>query len=237
MILANCTHGGGHYVLSLYPQGRTDQASLALLRNTLVSKGVVIYYHRSRVDAADPGRKPIEIQLADNVLDRQQSNLEFQQTREFLRNNPALPLAEAEDVLKRLIHWREQRNLRSVNRHFLDLSVQKVDGVHPTPAPSVKTVDDWQKFWQSADIDPREGKVQYQTTNLLEKLARVPEQRVTAEDFRLADDSPGKGGGDGGKDLGADVDVVGPGPAYERWKKTPAYQQWLRATGPVGEGK
>jgi hypothetical protein len=27
--------------------------------------------------------------------------------------------------------------------------------------------------------------------------------------------------GDGGRGLGADVNLVGPGPAYERWKKTP----------------
>src|SRR6185369_7933420 len=37
--------------------------------------------------------------------------------------------------------------------------------------------------------------------------------------------------GKDGKDLGADVDLVGPGAAYERWKKTPAYQQWLKDTG------
>jgi len=27
------------------------------------------------------------------------------------------------------------------------------------------------------------------------------------------------------------VDLVGPGPAYERWKKTPEYQQWLKDSG------
>jgi hypothetical protein len=27
------------------------------------------------------------------------------------------------------------------------------------------------------------------------------------------------------------VDLVGPGAAYERWKKTPEYQQWLKDTG------
>ena len=37
--------------------------------------------------------------------------------------------------------------------------------------------------------------------------------------------------GKDGKNLGADVDLVGPGPAYERWKKTPEYQQWLKDTG------
>jgi hypothetical protein len=29
------------------------------------------------------------------------------------------------------------------------------------------------------------------------------------------------------------VDLVGPGPAYERWKKTPEYQQWLKDTKQV----
>ena len=29
------------------------------------------------------------------------------------------------------------------------------------------------------------------------------------------------------------MDLVGPGPAYERWKKTADYQQWLKETGQV----
>ena len=29
------------------------------------------------------------------------------------------------------------------------------------------------------------------------------------------------------------MDLVGPGPAYERWKKTPEYQQWLKDTEQV----
>jgi hypothetical protein len=78
--------------------------------------------------------------------------------------------------------------------------------------------------------------VEYQRRSLLEKLAKSPEQ-VTPEDFRLASGSPGKGAGEDGKDLGADVDLVGPGPAYERWKLTPEYQQWLQDTGQIQEGK
>ena len=56
---------------------------------------------------------------------------------------------------------------------------------------------------------------------------------ITAGDFRLRPDSPGYRAGKDGKDLGADVDLVGPGPAYERWKKTPEYQQWLKDTKQV----
>ena len=58
-------------------------------------------------------------------------------------------------------------------------------------------------------------------------------EKHTPEDFRLASDSAGKGTGPDGMDLGADVDLVGPGAAYERWKTTAEYQQWLQETEPV----
>jgi hypothetical protein len=51
-------------------------------------------------------------------------------------------------------------------------------------------------------------------------------------DLRLAADSKGHGAGEGGRDLGADLDLVGPGAAYERWKTTPDYQQWLKGPRP-----
>ena len=73
------------------------------------------------------------------------------------------------------------------------------------------------------------GSVRYQGGDLLAKAGRAPEQ-LTPEDFRLRPDSAGYRAGKDGKDLGADVDLVGPGPAYERWKKTPEYQQWLKDT-------
>ena len=48
--------------------------------------------------------------------------------------------------------------------------------------------------------------------------------------------SPGKGACPGGKDLGADVDLVGPGAAYERWRQTPEYQEWRKTTGQLIHG-
>src|SRR5262249_22236447 len=59
----------------------------------------------------------------------------------------------------------------------------------------------------------------------------VSPESITADDFRLRPDSPGYQAGKDKKDLGADVDLVGPGAAYERWKKTPEYRQWLKETG------
>ena len=81
-----------------------------------------------------------------------------------------------------------------------------------------------------------EGRLRYQGGALLERLRDTPE-KVTPDDFRLRADSAGYRAGKDGKDLGADVDLVGPGPAYERWKKTPEYQQWLKDTGQGKEKK
>jgi hypothetical protein len=74
------------------------------------------------------------------------------------------------------------------------------------------------------------GRVFFQGGDLLAKAESAPE-KITPADFRLRPDSAGYQAGKDKKDLGADVDLVGPGKAYERWKKTPEYQQWLKDTG------
>jgi len=53
-------------------------------------------------------------------------------------------------------------------------------------------------------------------------------EKLSPEDFRVEADGPAF------KGLGADVDLVGPGAAYENWKKTPAYQQWLQEIAQYG---
>ncbi len=76
----------------------------------------------------------------------------------------------------------------------------------------------------------------YYIGDVLAKMEATPEL-ITAADFRLRADSAGYRAGKDGKDLGANVDLVGPGPAYERWKKTPEYQQWLKETKQVTKAK
>ena len=38
------------------------------------------------------------------------------------------------------------------------------------------------------------------------------------------------------KGRGADVDLVGPGAAYEKWKKTPEYQEWRKRGEQIKQG-
>src|SRR5262249_24356462 len=100
--------------------------------------------------------------------------------------------------------------------------------VQATQGP--KSLAEWSRFWGTEGADLLEGRVRYQGGELVGKLEATPE-KLTPDDVRLRPDSPGYRAGKDGKDLGADVDLVGPGPAYERWKKTPEYQQWLKDTG------
>src|SRR5262249_49560 len=89
---------------------------------------------------------------------------------------------------------------------------------------------DWKKFWSAPGAELTEGTIRFRGGDLLMKLAATPE-KLTPEDFRLRPDSAGYKAGKDGKDLGADVDLAGPGAASERRKKTTEYQQWLKETG------
>jgi hypothetical protein len=73
----------------------------------------------------------------------------------------------------------------------------------------------------------------YEGGDLLGKLATA-RREITVADFKLRPGSPGYRAAQNGKDLGADLDLVGPGKAYERWKQSPQYQEWRQETGQSG---
>ena len=87
----------------------------------------------------------------------------------------------------------------------------------------------WNRFWGLQNTGSTEGLVRFHGGDLNAKADANPEQ-LTPEDFRLRPDSAGYQAAPDGKDLGADIDLVGPGEAYERWKQTPEYQEWQKET-------
>ena len=128
-------------------------------------------------------------------------------------------------LARRLIDWRESRNAYAAGKL----------GLFPTIGPPGlllrrMSVTDWEQFWGLKDTSSLEGRIRTQSGPLPSAAGRPLPWLCDATNFRLAKDSTGKGVGKGGRDLGADVDLVGPGAAYERWKKTPDYQQWLKDT-------
>jgi hypothetical protein len=70
----------------------------------------------------------------------------------------------------------------------------------------------------------------------LKARATQDTNNLTPYDFRLRPDSAGYQGGPEGEDVGANVDLVGPGEAYERWKATPDYAQWREETARLMAG-
>jgi hypothetical protein len=124
-------------------------------------------------------------------------------------------------LLVRLLDWREERHLYTPGASALSWRYEQF---------GPKDLAQWNGFWRLTDTASLEGRVRYAGGDLSSTLALAPETIMPGE-FRLRPDSAGYRAGKDGKDLGADVDLVGPGRAYERWKKTPEYRQWLKDTG------
>jgi hypothetical protein len=105
---------------------------------------------------------------------------------------------------------------------FLWIETDKVGGVRNS-LPGLK---DWEQFWDLKDAGSIQTQVRFK-----KDFHRNYKGDPIPDDFRLAGDSPGIGVAKRGRDLGADMDQVGPGLAYECFKQTPAYRQWLKDSG------
>jgi hypothetical protein len=135
--------------------------------------------------------------------------------------------ADAEAWIPRRMSWREERNLYHLVKPYIRCEVFLRGAV---PLKCGKDLVDWNRFWGVKDTGSSVGRVRFDGGDLNAK-AMVDSTKFTPDDFRLRPDSAGYRAGKDKKDLGADVDRVGPGEAYERWKRTPEYQQWLKESG------
>jgi serine/threonine protein kinase len=181
-----------------------------------------------------PGQTPKAVQLSVSgcVLDCNYV-LGVNQEKPSSENDQSLAPQDFETLLQELLEWRGGQNVYRVRSGPADgqsrlLRTGMGDVGDPPHGPT--DLATWREFWRSPETGSLEGRVRYEGGNLIAKVQKAPHQ-ITPEDFRLRSDSAGYRAGPDGKDLGADVDLVGPGPAYERWKKTPEYQDWLKETG------
>jgi serine/threonine protein kinase/tetratricopeptide (TPR) repeat protein len=223
-VIENCVLVG----MTLPPPGAYDSnVSLRLSGNTMMSSihfqsplGVV---RRSATEAPleDQPSNRVRIVASRNIVDSATSIVTV-----FQPPHPQqLSAAEAGSALLRLmLEWREVSNLYRSRNGFL----RTVTETGETPIWG-EDLEDWNRFWELTDTGSTEGLIRYQGGDLHARSRANPEQ-LTPEDFRLRPDSAGYRAGLDGKDLGADVDLVGPGEAYERWKQTPEYQEWQQQT-------
>jgi hypothetical protein len=199
--------------------------------NTLVAPVPIQLYLDYMPDAVEEKArqavKTMQIRGSGNLFDGTSAVLRFEQSNSFVGRNKKLSVAEMENLLRAMAEWRGGRNGFPAGTRLLALAAQ---GASLPPTRPSQTVADWDAFWGLADIGSVQGRISYTGGNVFERARRAPES-LTPEDFRLRQGSAGYRTGEGGKDLGADVDLVGPGTAYERWKTTPEYQDWLTEIG------
>jgi hypothetical protein len=174
--------------------------------------------------ASEPSAKQVQLSVAESIIDSSQGLFSLVLTKEY---KPRFNAATVETWVPRRVKWSEERNLYRSVPPYLQAAVH-LDG--PVPLTRGKDLLDWHRFWGLKNTGSSGGVLKFRGGDLLEK-ARTIVAKLTPEDFRLRPDSAGYRAGKGQKDIGADVDFVGPGPGYERWQKTPEYQQWLKESG------
>jgi hypothetical protein len=133
------------------------------------------------------------------------------------------PATETEALFKQLVRWHERRNLYSPDKEWLRMAHKFAPVKWPG---AVKTLADWQAFWDQKDsTEAIEQEPRFLGERLPERLHKAYES-IRLDELALHSDSPGKG-------LGADIRQVGPGLAYERWKKSSQYELWRKRIGEV----
>lgn len=229
--IENCVSVGSGGVVSLHHNHAANDVLVRLRYNTLVCPGATgIFFAVApspptpRTGVAKPTR--IRFDSLSNVFGVRNSMLSVSALQSLKTKWEKAEDAEA--FIKPWIHWQEQGSLYSAGAARIVAISEK--GAAFTPGPG--NLNDWERRWNVSNTGSLEGPVRFQGGDLLARAATASE-KITSDDFRLRPDSAGYRAGKDGKALGADVDLIGPGPAYERWKKSPEYQQWLKETGQV----
>jgi hypothetical protein len=201
-----------------HPIGPVEpDAVIRLRRNTVVEGyGLGFYLTTERQDVFRETPR-ITVEAADNLFD-------VAEVLFFVSTGKALQPKEIESLLRLKFDWREGQNLFAPGACTIRAHApEDAAGTFLSP----KILKDWKTFWRLGEVGSAEDRPKYQGGDVRTRFGAAPD-KLSAEDFRLRPDSPGYRAG---KDLGADIDLVGPGAAYERWKKTPDYQKWLKETG------
>jgi hypothetical protein len=186
-------------------------ADIRLTHNTVVAAWPLVLMLDSRSENAPPEDqpKPCGIIARENVFMGSSGVLNFAESDRFLAENQKLEANEKIALLKRSVAWRDERNLYQTPRYIDFLS-------------NIDHIRKWEEFWKLKHEGSLQGQIRF-------KQGGVITSTSPPEAFRLQAESLGQTSGKGGRDLGVNVNFVGPGDAWERWRKTTEYQKWLEA--------
>jgi serine/threonine protein kinase len=119
-------------------------------------------------------------------------------------------------ALRDALHWQESHNVFGVVRTFCGTELD-------TSAPDLNDLNDWNRYWNQTNT----GSVLLRLERRTPFLPRA--DTAAAPDFELTTghyDQIVAAGGDRAIPYGAALEQVGPGAAYDAWRRGPEYQQW-----------
>jgi hypothetical protein len=221
--LDNCIHLGICLDALHYDGPPPEESRVLIKRSTLVPThgyALFVVVFRPERDGIASAVQKVRVEATGTIF-ATPFPLHFIQTGQKMT---PLGQGEVEELLPRLFSWRDRGNVYATGGASIEWSASGAANRTTLGNPA-----DWKKYWGDTDGDLRGGTIRFEGGNPgARQLDDIT--KITPQDFRLRHDSAGSRAGKDGKDLGADVDLVGPGAAYERWNKTPAYQQWLKET-------
>jgi hypothetical protein len=231
LLMENCIDTGWYgFLMPALDVTKVRNVSIRLRRNTSAAQVGIFVWARgvaeSRHSSDAGGAALLSLETTHNIFDSDTHVFRFDQKQSAGAVLPANTLSE---IVRQYLAWREDRNLYAST---VLLGVGHEQSGKTGGVTNVTSQVDWERFWNLGPSGSLRGAPKFYGGDVY-GIARKGDYVLKPEDFRLRPDSPGYRAGSDGKDLGADIDLVGPGEAYERWKKTPEYQQWLKDTGQV----
>ena len=221
-----------HCMLHL-PQPEPNGVSLQLTRNSTIGTHAVVLSVDGLPDAntLPDGDPPLHIEARENLFAVPEGSEAAVVLLALPMDFPPNRVSAAEESLPRILQWREAQNVYQSGRPLFNISLRKEEGIKARLLKTTRgeNLADWNRLWELHGTGSIDGPIQFQPKSIYSLVQVYPEE-TTAEDFRLRPESAGYRADPDGKDLGADIDLVGPGKAYERFKKTPEYANWLEKT-------
>jgi hypothetical protein len=197
-----------------------SELSLEVRHNTFLNASPFSFILLRQAGGTEAARKVGTLQLSENVF----ASREIIQYATFSPWKSALPPGEGLPLLPAVYDWKEERNAYPNGTAFLQ---GREDNKPLAIGRAIQSLQDWSQWWGVPGSSSVQGDIRF--TGPLPTAQEL--ERMSPAQFRLAPGSIGKAADPGGRDLGADVDALGPGPAYEAWKQTADYRQWLKDTG------
>jgi hypothetical protein len=190
-------------------------AELELTRNLVVGSGLI--YLNVGLRTRPTSGIPLRVHASGNISSTRNAIL-------CAISSPPKGLLEFEEqeyFLRQAIVWREQQNVYPDGMAFLCM-------LGPSKTTRVRSLAEGHELWRLTETGSLQGPVAHERP-----LAAIPsaDGRIDPADLRLKPNSTGYRAGPDGRDLGPDLEIVGTGEAYERWKQSPEYMRWLIDTG------